>query len=171
MMQFTPDKKIWNYRGWRIISQQPKPRLSPHHQARSFLDELLDAAAKIEMATGYKWEVTAWIKQSPSHKYGISLDLSPLFTERGKRKYAAFNGSDPVLYKRIPLLRSLQRLAATRQPLHHDIGIFIEPDHLHVQLFAPTKGRRFSVIQWKQPKPLYADTLSRMQLPVTSRGY
>lgn len=171
MMNFTPERKVWPYRGWTIISQQPHPRLSPVHQARSFLDELLDAAAKIEIATGYKWEVTAWIKQSPSHKYGISLDLSPSFTARGKRHYAAFQGSDPVLYKREPLLRALQALCRNYKPLHHDIGIFIEPDHLHVQLFAPDQGRKFSVIKWKQPKALYSDTLSRMQLPLTKRGY
>ena len=81
---------------------------------------------------------------------------------------ATTHGSDPVLYKREWLIRRLQSIKDTNLPSNlSTIGIFIEPDHLHVQVLDPrSTTAQISTIKWEIPKPIYGDTYERMALPL-----
>ena len=166
-------RSSFNRGGWTIISQKPKALRIPLPAANSYLNELLTVVGMIEQATGHQWDITSYIRNSPSHKFGISIDVSPSFTPAARSQYAAFRRSDPVLYKRTPLIRSLQSLAAMMSPPGlHDVGVFIECDHLHIQLFRMEAQKpRIRIVKWKAPKPLYSDTHERMRLPMTTTGY
>lgn len=126
----------------------------------------------LEEATGFAWKCTSYIRNSPSHKTGQAFDLAPDIADSSTALYAVYNGSDPVLYKREPLIRALQSLRnASFGPV--PLGVFIEPDHLHVQVLAEGQGEQFptSTVKWKISKPIYGDTYDRMQLPMTNHGY
>jgi hypothetical protein len=161
------------YRGWEIVSQNPE--YWKEFTTLAYLNTLLDVCEAIENATGHKWMITSFLRDSPSHRRSVSIDLAPLISAASSHLYAVTNGSDPVLYKREPLIRSLQdvcRMMPTDMPF--DIGIFIEPDHLHVQAFTkenPTDPSQVRLYKWKQPKPVYSDTHARMLLPMTSTCY
>jgi len=128
----------------------------------------------IETETGYRWRVTSFIRESPNHKMACALDIAPDIARDSMKHYAVFKQSDPVLYKRIPLIKDLQRVCHYENPYSDTrFGIFIEPDHLHLQVFDVYPGQTSDIrlFKWKQPKEIYPDTLDRMELPMTCTGY
>lgn len=128
---------------------------------------LLKAWQAIEAFTGFRWKSTSYWRRSPSHSKGISLDLAPDIAPQFENQYAVNRGSDPVLYKREALIRSLQHMAAKTSVPGFKVGVFIEPDHLHVQLFSLTDdGPPIRIVKWKQQKPSYGDTAERIKLPI-----
>lgn len=159
---------------WRVFSQHRssiRPDIVAEAEA-NLLPSLVALWQEIERTTGYRWKSTSYWRKSPSHQWGMSLDIAPDIHPDDADKYAVTNMSDPVLYKRLPLLRALQAVCANYVDPKYDLGIFIEPDHLHLQVFDKEGALpRTRVIRWKQPKPIYSDTLSRMDLPVTEEGY
>lgn len=64
----------------------------------------------IEMETGHAWRNTSLLRKSYSHVVGQAFDLAPEIAEGDKQYYGAYNGSDPVLYRRLPLLRALKMM-------------------------------------------------------------
>jgi hypothetical protein len=176
-MNYVQDNQIrsyrFHYRGWDIVSQHPhiNRELIPIPILWQQLDHLLDAAALVERYTGYKWRITSFLRSSPSHQYGVALDIAPDIHPKDLHRYAVTRMSDPVLYKREPLIRALQNLALNSYPTAYSVGIFIEPDHLHIQLFSPNNVPEYRIFKWKVPKPIYHDTYERMSLPMTSTGY
>lgn len=167
MAAITHYSKTDTQKQWPIVSQNRGIAGSATTSIENaFLPALLEVWRVIEKTTGHRWQSTSYWRDSPSHRRGEALDLAPDITPRDKLKYAAYVGSDPVLYKRVPLIRALQHIAVTyRHPLY-DIGIYIEPDHLHIQLMCRTGGPSTRIFKWKQPKAIYGDTLQRMQLPM-----
>lgn len=159
-----------------LVSQQPSAL--PEHQrdyaVSSFLPQLIQIWKDIEQATGYRWKCTSYIRDSPSHKRGHAIDLAPHIATQSIKHYAVYNSSDPVLYKRGPLVKALQTLKNKDYSGSklNDVGIFLEPDHLHVQILAfDPSNNRTSTIKWGIPKPIYSDTGSRMNLKPTNIGY
>lgn len=162
-------KTNWKFGDYEILSQEPSVIGEADLVATtvSYLPSFLRIWSDIENATGHRWKCTSYIRNSPSHALGQAFDLAPDIADSATHLYAVHNNSDPVLYKRVRLIRALQTL-------RHNVygpkpfGIFIEPDHLHVQVLAKGSGERFplSVIQWKIAKPIYPDTFKRMALPI-----
>lgn len=157
-----------------ILSQDPSALTNPEAKAM-YLPILCQVLSAIEMSTGYTWRVTSYVRQSPSHQHGISLDIAPEMAAELEEKYAVTHHSDPVLYKRAPLIRALQDVASNFVPDGYDIGLFIEPDHIHVQLFTPANlaSPKIRVVKWKMEKGCYNDSKERMDLPMTdsATGY
>lgn len=154
---------------WPIYSQDrgiASPDVTKEAETRA-LPALVKLWQAIEAQTGYKWRCTSYWRNSPSHVTGTALDIAPEVSEASEKYYAVTNASDPVLYKRERLIRDLQDVAKMfRLPEFH-AGIFIEPDHLHLQLFHREQGSPPTrVFKWKVPKPVYGDTLQRMRLPL-----
>lgn len=135
--------------------------------ARYILPAFVKVWQDIERATGYRWKATSYIRDSPSHKLGQAFDLAPDIADSAKQHYAVTNGSDPVLYKRAPLIRALQSMKNNVYGDFH-IGAFLEPDHIHLQVVPVYSGNSapFFVAKWKIPKPIYGDTYERMKLPI-----
>jgi len=159
-------KQVGNF---PVVSQDPQlPSASKKSYAENnYLPELIRAWHHIEQMTGYRWKSTSYWRQSPSHQHGVSLDIAPDISAASEPYYAVTKGSDPVLYKREKLIRQLQDAAASFEPGPYLIGVFIEPDHLHVQVLDPNEGGSgMRIIKWKVPKPVYSDTYQRMQLPL-----
>lgn len=149
-----------------IVNQQPNALLD-HSVPRIALPLLLKATKCIEDATGHRWKVTSYIRESPSHKTGWALDIAPDISKKSERYYAVTRLSDPVLYKRVPLIRFLQQVVRNTSFRPYVLGVFIEPDHLHMQLFRSTYSLPENMLfKWKQPKPVYSDTAQRMLLPL-----
>lgn len=124
---------------------------------KEYLPHLVQIWREIEAATGYQWRATSYLRKSPSHKYGVSLDITPNYLAQLPPS------SDPVLNRRIPLLLDLRRLVnQPRLIANYDVIIAVESDHIHIQLCPfgslPSPNR---LIQWKMPKPLYSDTDER----------
>lgn len=161
---------------YKFLSQHPNV-LSEHHRSfvvPAFLPQFLQIWHDIEKVTGYRWRMTSYLRQSPSHRRGHAIDLAPWIAPEARSYYAVYNNSDPVLYKRAPLIRALQQLKNIDYSKNrfNDMGIFIEPDHLHIQVLAPNfQGNPTSVVKWGIPKPVYHDTYQRLKLPVTDKGY
>lgn len=139
---------------------------------RSVLPTLLRVKAAIHKATGFEWDITSWIRESPSHKTGFALDIAPYIDPGSEQHYAFFQGSDPILSRRIPLLAKL-RDALTyfnnttfgkQVKSQFRIGIFVETDHVHIGVFAPD-GMPNEVYAWPVPKSYYSDTNARNSLP------
>lgn len=155
---------------WPIYSQHPNVSPAIKTKAeRLYLPHLVKMWQEIEGITGYKWKCTSYWRESPSHVTGSALDIAPDVRPSAAKFYAVTNMSDPVLYKRTKLIRSLQRLAATwPYSQRYVYGIFIEPDHLHLQIFTrrPQDRQAMLVVKWKVPKPVYHDTTERMKLPM-----
>lgn len=164
-------RKKFDYQGWPVISQDPE--LGVGLDVASHLDHLLMVASLIEKETGHKWHITSFLRRSPSHSRSVSLDIAPQIDPQDLMQYAVTKGSDPVLYKRAPLIRSLQNVCVRYpQDAKFDCGIFIEPDHLHLQIFhRESINSLCELFKWKQPKPVYSDTIQRMKLPMTDTCY
>lgn len=160
---------------YQIVSQQPLSITPADREisATCYLPQFIQLWHDLEKVTGFRWKCTSYIRNSPSHKKGHSFDLAPAIAKHAEKHYAVNNGSDPVLYKREPLIRALQSLKDRDYGAgRNHVGIFIEPDHLHVQILAPKPGQDpTSTVKWKIPKPIYSDTESRMNLPLTKNGY
>lgn len=152
-----------------VKSQQPDVVSEDlrRQSAVNFLPAFIALWHDIEQATGYRWKCTSYIRDSPSHSLGHSFDLAPDIAANAAAQYAVTRMSDPVLYKRLPLIKALQTLR-TRQYGITPVGIFIEPDHLHLQVLQKGGGERFptSIVLWPVAKPIYSDTIARMQLPM-----
>lgn len=157
--------------GRDIINQKPSALLDAS-VVPVYLPLLLKVITAVEEQTGHAWTITSYVRNSPSHRTGEAIDIAPLIAADSKYQYAVFNGSDPVLYKRVPLMRSLQALAHNYNLDNYDVGIFVEPDHLHIQLFEPEEQvGKIHIVQWKQEKPVYSDSKDRIKLPLTETGY
>jgi hypothetical protein len=160
---------ITNFNGYPIVSQNPEiptPDVKAYAESH-YLPELVRAWKAIEQGTGYRWKSTSYWRRSPTHVHGEALDLAPDIAPSAAKYYAVTHLSDPVLYKRLTLLKKLINVAHNFRPGPYTIGVFIEPDHLHVQVlkkevFHP--GMR--IVRWKQEKPVYSDTSSRIKLPL-----
>lgn len=157
---------------FEIVSQQPDI-MSDRDRAEAvirFLPQFLAIWCDIERVTGHRWKNTSYIRDSPSHSVGHSFDLAPDIADSARSNYAVYNGSDPVLYKREPLVKALQQLKNVQYSADgtNTIGIFIEPDHLHLQVLEPpvSKGYLNPVVKWQIPKDVYSDTRERMNMPV-----
>lgn len=156
---------------YSFISQDPNaiPEEVRTQTVSMLLPQFLSIWQAIEQVTGYRWKCTSYIRNSPSHKRGQAFDLAPDIADSAFHQYAVNNQSDPVLYKREKLIQALQTLTPIDFSQHNlnRLGIFIEPDHLHIQALAsddelsPT-----SVVKWKIEKPLYPDSKERMKLPL-----
>lgn len=134
---------------------------------RAYLPGWVRIWQAIERVTGHRWKCTSYIRDSFSHKEGWAIDLAPDFDREANRHYAVTRGSDPVLYKRAALYRALQQLVMTDffgPSLGVRTGIYIESDHLHIQVNQIGTGEAYptSIIKWKAPKPIYSDTYQRM---------
>lgn len=139
-----------------------------NHAEVNYLPILLEMWRTIEGITGYRWRATSYWRDSPSHRTGCALDIAPDFSPSAYNKYSLSRGSDPVLFKR-PQLVALLKEAANELPIYkYDTGIFIENDHLHLQI-APvrdiTRRPRNIVAVWRRYKPIYSDTVSRTDGP------
>lgn len=154
---------------WPVVSQDPcvAPKVQRAVAEAVYLPVLIAAWQWIEKTTGFRWHATSYWRKSPSHITGQALDLAPDIAPSARHLYSVFQQSDPVLYKRLTLMRSLQQATLTMPQSGYTIGIFVEPDHLHVQLFNFTdyygNARLF---KWKQPKAIYPDTYDRINLPM-----
>lgn len=125
----------------------------------------------LENTTGYQWRVTSLVRDSVSHQVGQAVDFAPDISDASHNLYAVSRQSDPVLYKREPLLRHLQRLVPVNFSGNGPVvslGTYVEPDHLHVQVLRNTPNGRFEnkLIKWGITKPLYGDTYERAKLPL-----
>jgi hypothetical protein len=157
---------------YRVISQDPSAVKTDDREqsARLYLPQFLLFWHDLEQATGYRWKNTSYLRNSPSHRVGHAFDLAPDLDPQSEQYYAVYNNSDPVLYKRNTLVQILQTLRNNDYSVDgsNKLGVFIEPDHLHVQVIAADGGGDYptNVIKWQVPKPIYPDTYSRMALPV-----
>lgn len=162
--------------GRRIVNQDPSVISIPNLRQLStcYLPAFLSFWASLEKSTGYRWYASSLIRDSISHEVGQAIDLVPDISDKSWGQYAVNKGSDPVLYKREPLIRAIQSLlpieffSESKGGEPYALGIFIEPDHLHVQVIKkePNKVPHNRLIKWGQPKPVYQDTYSRMKLPL-----
>lgn len=157
---------------WPLLSQDPKIASLEQRQyaIAHYLPLLINIWKAIEHQTQFKWKCTSYWRASPTHRTGAGLDIAPDISDKSSHLYAVNNFSDPVLYKRTALIRHLQMVAHSYSVPHYDLGIFIEPDHLHLQILtramvANPNGRIY-VVKWKGPKMSYSDTNSRMRLPM-----
>lgn len=162
-------KQVFNLGPYQVVSQEPNAITAADLKAtcQTYLPMFITLWADIERVTGHRWKCTSYIRRSPSHQRGHAFDLAPDLDPADAHAYAVSQGSDPVLYKRAPLIAALKRLVnCSYGPV--PLGIFIEPDHLHVQVLNPDSGERYptSVVAWPIPKPIYPDTLERMRLPM-----
>jgi len=167
--------KLGNY---HFVSQDPTalPVEYRTDTGRLFLPVFLNVWRAIEKVTGHRWKNTSYIRDSPSHKRGQAFDLAPDFSPVAASHYAVTKNSDPVLYKRTKLIRQLQTLTTVKfVPLSGmKLGIFIEPDHLHIQVLSGERDPSTSIpdslpthiVKWKVAKPVYPDTYERMNLPM-----
>lgn len=167
---------IFHVGSYKFLSQNPNVLTSDIRSevVPFYLPQFLKIWMDIEKVTGHRWRMTSYLRQSPSHKRGHAIDLVPWIASDSRKFYAVYNNSDPVLYKRQPLFTALQKLKNVDYSKNrfNDMGIFVEPDHLHIQVLAfnPQQART-SIVKWGIPKPVYNDTYSRVKLPVTSMGY
>lgn len=151
--------------GWPVESQNRPAPAQREYAEQHCLPQLVRAWQIIEQLSHHRWHATSYWRTSPSHARGIALDLAPDIAFDSQKDYAYYKKSDPVLYKRETLLRELQAaIPRLERELQYGIGLFVEPDHIHMQLFPKADGAFLA--KWKIPKPLYPDTQSRMKLPL-----
>lgn len=139
------------------------------NKQRIYLPVLLEGMYMVEQVTGMLWTPTSYVRDSPSHSKHISLDIVPDMTPRMAAKFATFQEipSDPVLPLRldfINLLLPLTKIKRSSIPWNTNrfsLMIFIESDHLHLQVGSPRNKRPISLVKWHQPKPGYSDTKKR----------
>lgn len=157
---------------WPIVSQHPgvaSPSAKRYAEAH-YLPVLVKVWQDIERALGYRWHSTSYWRRSPSHRKGVSLDIAPDIAEDSKHRYAVFQMSDPVLYKRQKLMRDLQKFAHSHNYAPYSVGLFMEPDHIHIQLLQPEGTPKVSLLKWRLVKPVYSDSARRVQLPMITKG-
>lgn len=165
---------MFNIGQYKILSQDPTV-LTPSQRSYVvplFLPQFIEFWHDLERVTGHRWKCTSYLRQSASHSRGHAIDFAPAIAPSARSSYAVYNGSDPVLYKRAPLIHALQKLKHKRYSNGNSLGVFLEPDHLHVQILS-NKGTShpLSVVKWGIPKPIYGDTYKRMALPATNKGF
>lgn len=163
-------QKAFRVGPYAIVSQDPTAlKTNFDSTVISYLPQFIALWRDIERATGHRWKCTSYIRNSPSHRMGHAFDLAPDIAPNSQQYYAVYNNSDPVLYKREKLILDLQKLRSRDYSNGmNKIGIFLEPDHLHVQVLAPNGGGNYpvNIVKWKIAKPIYPDTYQRMELPV-----
>lgn len=163
-------KKSFQINGFDVISQDPDILSNDVRKTvvPKYLPVFLNIWKDIEAVTGYKWRCTSYLRDSFSHSKGHAIDLAPDISPSAKKEYAVYNNSDPILYKREPLIHALQSLKFKDYSADgsFSVGIFIEPDHLHIQVLQRTESPFTRVVKWQVPKPIYPDTYDRMKLPV-----
>lgn len=120
-------------------------------------------AQRVANSTGMLWDETSFIRASPGHENGDSLDIAPRFlSEQVANQYSRAKMSDPVLFKREALLRRLMAIAIGRDPVlerHHVLAVIaVENDHLHIQLGVPSDPRDVGIVI---PMPFGRDLSSR----------
>jgi len=154
------------------------PSQHPHVPGRrvvqSTLPIMIASLNLVKQYTGFDWKVTSFLRESPNHSKGTALDIAPKVKQSDLQHYAVTHRKDPVLYNRLPLIRALQKLVHNETPQGgFDIGLFIEPDHIHIQLFEPENPARtrFYVCKWKVAKSCYHDNESRLALGPTNVAY
>jgi len=159
----------FNIGPYHVISQDPSVLSGlDANVVASNLETLIRVWKRVEQATGFRWKCTSFLRQSPSHSRGHAIDLAPDFAPASFRLYSGNVMSDPVMYKRIGLLRRLGTLRSKSFFKFGDVGIWVEPDHLHIQLMArdPDSQFRTRIVQWGVRKPCYKDTDARRDLPL-----
>jgi len=157
----------------RIIPSQDTSVVSPAEEPTVLqvkLPILMKVWNLVEDYTGFLWKATSFIRSqnAPSHN-GNALDIAPDITKADQSKYSLSAGSDPVLYKREPLMRALQAIAAEVHPDYsYDVGIFVESDHIHIGLFIPEdrSNPEIRIYKWGALKESYGDTRARASLPL-----
>jgi len=160
--------QVWRIRGRKIINQDISaiPANKIPYVRQEYLPILLHVWKIVEDTTKFRWRATSYIRSSPSHRQGIALDIAPDIAPTSKKFYAVTNMSDPVLYKRERLIRLLQK-AVRRLPIYkYDVGVFVEPDHLHISLFRRRGKPSNRLFKWGIYKPVYPDSSRRMKLPL-----
>jgi hypothetical protein len=180
-MNITPQELIrlshlerFNIGNYSFLSQQPSILSAAVREivVPRYLPQFVLIWHDIERATGFRWRCTSYLRDSITHARGQAFDLAPDIAKAARGSYAVFKGSDPVLYKRQPLITKLQRLKYNRYSPNNSIGIFVEPDHLHIQVLSNVDSPYpVTINKWGTAKPVYSDTLERMKLPITSTGY
>lgn len=157
---------------WDIVSQIPNVASeSKRKYAETFwLPELIKAWDNVEKVTGYRWRCTSYWRLSPSHKEGYALDIAPDIADGSAQYYAVNKGSDPVLYKRAVLIRKLQKLNDLGVTSKYNIGLYIEPDHIHIHVLQKEVPETYRIFKWRILKPVYADSAKRMSMPLITTG-
>lgn len=131
---------------------------------------LLRAADELDKGTGVPLTVTSFIRDSPGHVGGDSLDVAPSFTSREfASRYSVSRRSDPVLHLRAGYVNDLVVACLERRRWLGPFAVLValENDHLHIQVGLPGDPRdagRF--IFFPFPKDLsyrYPDSLQRQQ--------
>lgn len=168
--------QLKTFGNWVVPSQDPNIAVPKDKvfAEKHYLPVLIKVWQDVERITGHRWKATSYWRNSPSHKKGCSLDIAPDIAKGVEKHYAVSRMSDPVLYKRVPLIRKLQALARTKNYAPYSVGLFIEPDHIHIQLIRPDRlqGPIVKVLKWKLIKPSYRDSATRSStLPMTTKGY
>lgn len=158
--------KIGNY---EVLSQDPDI-MRPDDRSRAFdayFPSLMQAWTDVERATGHRWKCTSYLRRSYTHQFGLSMDIAPDISEASYSAYAVHNNSDPVLHKRERLLRQLQSMASYPRS-YYPVGLFVENDHIHMQVFPSDTYPHpsYSVMKWGTVKPCYPDSATRMRLPL-----
>lgn len=161
-------RQTWTIDGREIVNQDISAISAADlaYVKSEYLPILIKVWKIVEAHTGFRWKSTSYIRESPSHKIGVALDIAPDISPASKHLYAVENLSDPVLYKREPLMRLLQS-AVKRIPIFkYDVGLFVEPDHIHIGLFAREGQPSNRLFKWGTYKPIYPDSAERMKLPL-----
>jgi hypothetical protein len=168
--------RIFYIDGRPVINQDPTVITNEDLTAlrTSYLPAFVTFWAALEKITGYRWKCTSLIRDSVSHVKGHAIDLAPDISPTATKLYAVNRGSDPVLYKREPLIRALQMLMPVEfVPSHQfSLGVYIEPDHLHVQAIQREERgyAKNKLTKWGIEKPVYSDTAIRSKLPLIGKG-
>lgn len=117
----------------------------------------------IQRATGYRWRSTSFIRRSPSHQKGHSLDLVPDMDPELTESYSGTHRSDPILHSRLELIDALLPLTHIKFSNDADVVIAVESDHLHLQVVKIGSQGPFptNILRWQTLKPVYADTVER----------
>lgn len=127
------------------------------------LGYLLLVRAAIEEETNMDFKVTSFIRDSPSHD-GSALDIAPDIPKELRDQYRVTHHSDPMLSERWSFIKQLLPLKRVSFPIPYDVAIFMETDHLHLQLLRkpkPDADSQTFLIKWSLPKESYADSQLR----------
>jgi len=158
--------------GRTVINQDPRV-ISPADMRslkQLYFPAFIRFWSALEGVTGHRWKATSLIRDSISHSIGQAIDLAPEIAARDENKYGVYRNSDPVLYKREPLIRALQSLMPIEfvPSKQFSLGVYIEPDHLHIQAIhrIETGLSKNKLVKWGIEKPIYPDTSTRARLPM-----